>query len=59
MCAYMYIKSLDVNPYRCMFIHVPPAYKRTYPSNKTAEYIQEILAKCLEVLHHDPPPNDQ
>jgi len=48
LCGYIYLKSLDQNLDRTLFIHVPAI--GTMPSEETQERIFQTILKCLEQL---------
>ncbi|XP_050075569.1 pyroglutamyl-peptidase 1 [Anopheles maculipalpis] len=49
LCGYIYLKSLDVNPDRALFIHVPKV-NEPYSSEQTMATIYNVIGKCLEQL---------
>lgn len=49
LCAYIYLKSLDKNPTKSLFVHVPVIDK--IPSEETSRAIQKIIECCLLQLN--------
>lgn len=49
LCGYIYLKSLDYDSNRCLFIHVPPICEK-----HTIEGIRDgllaVIRKCIEQL---------
>lgn len=46
LCGYVYIKSLDKNPERALFIHVP-CIDQPFSSQETATGILKVIEQCL------------
>jgi pyroglutamyl-peptidase len=46
LCGYVYIKSLDKNPERALFIHVP-CIDQPFSSQETATGIFKVIEQCL------------
>uniref|UniRef100_A0A6E8VR54 Pyroglutamyl-peptidase I n=1 Tax=Anopheles coluzzii TaxID=1518534 RepID=A0A6E8VR54_ANOCL len=49
LCGYIYVKSLDVNQDRTLFVHVPEV-NEPYTSEQTMTTIYNVIGKCLEQL---------
>ncbi|XP_058818797.1 pyroglutamyl-peptidase 1 [Topomyia yanbarensis] len=49
LCGYIYLKSLDVDPDRTLFIHVPDV-NRPYSSEQTKDVILQVLVRCMNQL---------
>uniref|UniRef100_A0A182N986 Pyroglutamyl-peptidase I n=1 Tax=Anopheles dirus TaxID=7168 RepID=A0A182N986_9DIPT len=49
LCGYIYLKSLDVDPDRTLFIHVPKV-NEPYSSEQTMAAVYNVVGKCLEQL---------
>ncbi|XP_052867231.1 pyroglutamyl-peptidase 1 [Anopheles cruzii] len=49
LCGYIYVKSLDVDPDRTLFIHVPDIGK-PYSSEETKATIYRVIEKCIREL---------
>ncbi|XP_055637036.1 pyroglutamyl-peptidase 1 [Toxorhynchites rutilus septentrionalis] len=46
LCGYIYLKSLDINQERTLFIHVPDI-DRPYSSEQTKNAIFQVLERCI------------
>ncbi|XP_050082875.1 pyroglutamyl-peptidase 1 [Anopheles aquasalis] len=49
LCGYIYLKSLDVDPDRTLFVHVPNIGK-PYTSEETKATLYRLIEKCLDDL---------
>lgn len=49
LCGYIYLKSLDVDRDRSLFIHVPDIGK-PYSSEQTKDAIQQVMDRCIRQL---------
>lgn len=49
LCGYIYLKSLDVDPQRSLFIHVPPINK-PYTIREMADAILKVVEHCVKDL---------
>lgn len=49
LCGYIYLKSLDIDSNRCLFIHVPPICEE-YTVDTISDGILNVIKKCVEQL---------
>jgi len=49
LCGYIYLKSLDVDNERCLFIHVP-RFSERFTSQTISDGILFVIEKCLKQL---------
>lgn len=46
LCGYIYLKSLDVNSQRSLFVHVP-CINKPYTTKEMADAIYKIVEHCV------------
>ncbi|XP_053692613.1 pyroglutamyl-peptidase 1-like [Sabethes cyaneus] len=49
LCEYMYLRSLDIDPSRTLFIHVPNVVG-SYTSEETRDVLYQVLDRCMRQL---------
>lgn len=49
LCGYIYLKSLDIDPQRSLFVHVP-CIDQPFTVNETANAILKVVELCVKDL---------
>lgn len=52
LCGYIYLKSLNIDCERTLFIHVPPI-DMPYSSSETSAAILAIMEQCIQQLDNN------